>query len=65
MKLVDNWRDFWKWHSTQAMALLGALPVVWSQIPDDAKAYIPEAAQPWIVVVLALAGIALRLRDQK
>lgn len=64
MKLVKNAGQAWKWHSTQIFVILGALPVVWMQLPDDAKAMIPEAATPYIPALLAFAGLVGRLRDQ-
>lgn len=64
MKLVHNWRSFWRWHSTWAMALVGALPVVWMELPPDLKALIPPEWRPWIITAVAIGGIAARLRDQ-
>ncbi|GAB1364620.1 hypothetical protein MASR1M32_38560 [Rhodobacter sp.] len=64
MKLVPNWRAFWRWHSTWALALIGILPVVWSELPPDLKATLPPEWQPRLFFALAIAGIAARLRDQ-
>lgn len=64
MKLVDNARDFWRWHSTWAIAILAALPMVWAELPDDVKAMIPPDWRPWVALALGVAGIALRLRKQ-
>lgn len=64
MKLVDDWKDVWKWHSTHFMILLGAVPTVWMQIPDDAKAMIPSGVQPWVPAALLVAGLFGRIRAQ-
>lgn len=64
MRLVQNWRAFWRWHSTWALALTGILPVVWAELPPDIKSTIPAEWRPWLFVALAIAGIAARLRDQ-
>ena len=64
MKLIPDWKQAWRWHSTQIMAALAALPLVWMELPDDAKAYIPDEWRPFIVAGLAVVGIIGRLRDQ-
>lgn len=64
MRLVQDWKDAWKWHSAQALAALALLPIVWMELPPDVKAFIPEAWQPWIVMGLAFGGLVGRLRDQ-
>ena len=65
MKLVPNWREAWKWHSTQFFILLASLPAVWSQLPPDVRSMLPEAWEPWVLTVLAVAGLVLRVRDQQ
>jgi polyferredoxin len=64
MKLVPNWREAWKWLSVHSFAILIALPIVWSTLPADVKAFIPDSWDPWIVVAFAAAGLAGRLIDQ-
>lgn len=64
MKLVSDWKDCWRWWSVRFYAALAVVPVVWSSMPDDVKAYIPTEWQPWIVVAMATAGFAGRLVDQ-
>lgn len=64
MKLVRNWRSFWRWHSTWALAIIGALPFVWAELPPDLKAFIPHEWRPGILTAVAVAGIVARLRDQ-
>jgi protein-S-isoprenylcysteine O-methyltransferase Ste14 len=64
MKLVDNWKQAWRWFSIQALALVALLPVVWPQLPPQVTAWVPEAWRPWVVVIIAIGGIAGRLIDQ-
>ncbi|MFE3838718.1 hypothetical protein [Pseudogemmobacter sonorensis] len=64
MRLIPDWRRAWRYHSTQSMAVLAVLPLVWIEIPPDLKSHIPGALMPWILSAVALAGILGRLRDQ-
>lgn len=64
MKLVEDWKQAWKWFSVQALAALVILPTVWAALPADAKAFLPDGAEPWILAALALAGVVGRLIDQ-
>lgn len=65
MKLVENWKQAWKWFSVQALALVALLPVVWPTLPPTVHAWVPEEWRPWIIVALAVGGIAGRLIDQQ
>ncbi len=65
MKLVDDWKDAPRWLSVRIMAVLAVLPLVWSQLPDDVKAFLPEEYQPFLLTLLAFGGIVGRLKDQK
>lgn len=64
MKLVSDWRQAWRWFSIQIFVLAGALPLVWAQLPPDAKAMLPETWEPWVLAALAVAGIVGRVIDQ-
>lgn len=64
MKLVDNWKDAWKWFSVQALAVIVALPFVWASLPADIKGFLPDGAEPWVLVVIAVAGVLGRVIDQ-
>jgi hypothetical protein len=64
MHLVQNWKQAWRWFSVQAMGAIVALPLVWAALPSDAKAFLPDGWEPWILVALAAAGIVGRLIDQ-
>ena len=65
MKLVPDWHRAWTWFSVQALAILALLPVIWPSLPPEVHDWVPPAWRPWVIVVLALGGIAGRLVDQK
>jgi len=64
MKMVKNAAQAWRWFSVQALAALALLPIVWVQLPHDVQAMMPEAWRPWVMVALAIGGIAGRLIKQ-
>jgi hypothetical protein len=64
MMLVTNWKSAWRWFSVQAMGAIVALPLVWAALPGDAKSFLPDGAEPWVLAALAVAGIMGRLIDQ-
>ena len=64
MKLVSNWREAWKWHSTQLMAVVAAAPMVWASLPADIKSAVPDSWMPWLIGVMAVGAIVGRVRDQ-
>lgn len=67
-RIVANWREAWRWHSTQALTFIALAPVIWPQLPPEAQAFIttlvPAEYHPAIITAVALVGIVLRLRDQ-
>jgi hypothetical protein len=65
MKLVSDWKDFWKWHSTQIMLVFALIPAAWEQIPDDLKQSVPEEWKPWIAAVMFVVWLLGRLRAQE
>ena len=64
MKLVDDWKEFWKWHSTWAITFLAMLPTIWMQIPEEYKMMLPDAWMAPIGVALAVGSVLARLRKQ-
>ena len=64
MTLVENARNAWRWFSMQALAFLAVVPVIWFQLPPETQQLIPDAAKPWIVTGVALAGMAGRMIKQ-
>ena len=64
MKMVKDAKSAWRWFSVQALALSAALPMIWAQLPPETRMLIPPKWLPWIITVVALAGIVGRLIEQ-
>lgn len=64
MKLVDDWRDFWKWSSTHVAAIVAVAPLAWQQLPHEFKAMVPDSVMPYIGAAMFVAFVLARLRDQ-
>ena len=37
MRVIDEWRQAWRWFSCQAMVLVAAIQGGWAAIPDDLR----------------------------
>ncbi|OZI26723.1 hypothetical protein CAL26_05215 [Bordetella genomosp. 9] len=65
MKLVDNWRQAWRWFSMHCMATATAIQGAYIALPDDMRRSIPL----WAVALLTMAilglGVLGRLIDQR
>lgn len=64
-RIVSDWRKCWRYYSTQALALLALMPVVWEQLPPEAQMMLPPEWRPWALAALALGGLAGRLVSQE
>lgn len=64
MKLVDDWRQAWKWASMHAMTAALAIQGAWVAIPAEMQAYVHPIVAHAITGVLLVAGIVGRLVDQ-
>lgn len=64
MKIVKDWRKVLRSYSAIALAVLAAIPVVWSEMPPELVAFIPADWQRWIVAGVALAGLIGRFVKQ-
>lgn len=64
MKLIPQWRRWWRMNSVQVFGVLALAPVLWAALPPETKATIPPSWLPWIISGLGLIGAILRLRDQ-
>jgi hypothetical protein len=63
-KLVPDWRQSWKWFSTQAMALAVAIQGAWMFIPEDMKESLPKDLVGYATMALLVLGVAGRLVNQ-
>ncbi len=65
MKLIDEWRQAWRWFSMQAMVAVAAIQGGWAAIPDDLRQHFPRILVTTLSVGLLLLGIGGRLVNQK
>ena len=65
MKLVDNWRQSWKWFSVQFVAAATAVQLSVLAFPDSMRAWLPDWLMHVLAVVLLAAAALGRLVDQK
>jgi len=63
-ELVPNWKRAWRWLSVHALAITGALPGIWLNLPADWRAAVPAGWLAVITLVTATAGVYGRLIDQ-
>ena len=64
MKLIDDWKQCWRWFSVQAMVLATAIQGAWMFIPPQLQASIPPGWVKTITISLLVLGILGRLVDQ-
>lgn len=64
VKLVDNWRNSWKWFSMQCMAAAGTIQATWAAIPDDMKAAVPAQWVSYATLGILVLGFFGRLVSQ-
>lgn len=63
MKLVDDARNWWKWHSTYVFAVLAIFPAVWLSSPDLQALISPKMVSA-IAPFVAGLGFVVRLHKQ-
>ncbi|WP_279025110.1 hypothetical protein [Gibbsiella quercinecans] len=64
LQLIEEWRQCWRWFSTWALTLAGAIPAVWAELPPDLKFVIPASLMGTITAVVAVCGIVGRVINQ-
>jgi len=65
MKLIPEWRSWWRFYSTWIVAVIVAIPPVWVALPLDLKSRIPDEWMPWVSAAMFIAFMVGRLRAQK
>lgn len=65
LKLVENWKDCWRWISMNSMIVAMAMLGGWQALPDDLKASVPPAVVMVVAVVVLAFGAAGRLVQQR
>jgi hypothetical protein len=64
MKLVDNWKDAWRWFSMWFLGFAAAAQVAWETLPPEAIAVVPEQWRGYITIGLLVAAAIGRVIDQ-
>lgn len=65
MKLVQNWKQAWKWYSVHIMLVIVALPEIWSYFPQEFKDSLPPHTLMYVTSVLGVSAILARLFSQE
>lgn len=65
IRLVEDWRHWWRWNSTKIFLALGALPTIWAELPPEWKAEIPSSWMRAAAAALMIIGILSRMTLQK
>ena len=65
LRLVRDWPDWWRWHSTKALVMLGLLPTIWLEMPPEWKAMIPSGWLQTTSFIIMLLGMLSRITRQK
>ena len=65
MKLIDNWKNIWKWYSTHAVVIYTALVSYYAQMPAADKASLPLWVIYLIQAVIVVSFIVGRLIKQE
>jgi membrane protein required for beta-lactamase induction len=64
MKLVEDWKDGWRWISTRCMALSLAMLGTWEVVPSEWKSSLPDGTLKYLVTALLVLGVFGRFIDQ-
>ena len=64
MKLVENWRDSWRWLSMNCMLISASIQGAWLALPDDLKSSIPPFLVSGAALGILVLGMLGRLVDQ-
>lgn len=64
-RLIEDWKQAWKWVSVNCMAAALAVQGAWLFIPDDMRSSLPPDLVKKITIALLIVGIIGRLFKQK
>lgn len=65
IRLVEDWRHWWRWNSTRLIVALGLLPTIWAELPPEWKAEIPSSWMKGAAIALMVVGVLSRMTLQK
>lgn len=63
-KLVDDWKQAWKWISMNCMVVAASIQGAWVYIPEDLRQQVPNGVISSVTIALLALGIAGRLVKQ-
>lgn len=65
MKLVEDWKQAWKWYSTHALVIATTVPLAVSEAEQYLGHEMPLWAKGAIAGVILVSGLIGRVIDQK
>lgn len=64
LRLVNDWRDWWKWYSTHATLFNVAMISAWRELPAEWQSSIPLSLVLTLAVIALVLGFVGRLIEQ-
>lgn len=61
MKLIEDWKQAWKWASVRCMSAGLAIQGAWMFIPEDMKDSLPKSLVSVVTITLLFLGVAARI----
>lgn len=65
LRLVDDWKQAWRWFSTHAMIAAMAVNEFWAEMPNEYARYFTGTLSHRVVAALLFLGLAGRLVKQR
>lgn len=62
--LVENWKQGWKWLSTQALMAIALTQAIYLSLPPEVIAQLPHNIQYAATLVIAISGAIGRFKNQ-
>ena len=64
VKLVDDWKNFWKWWSVRITTVLAVIGPVWLSLPPELQDDLPVELLPYVSPVVLMSIVVARVLDQ-
>lgn len=64
MKIVENWKEGWRWISNLCMTAAAAIHGSWLMMPEDMKSSLDPKTISYISLALMVTGVVGRFIDQ-
>lgn len=65
MKLIEEWKQSWRWLSVQFAGLSAVILTAWLALPEDIKAAVPDGVKAGAAYLGIAAAVVLRLIQQE